>query len=155
MWNRCEKKIAALRGGKMWNRCEAMGNRCEIEPDFDVKIVVISMCNGCERDMKSFYSSIKHPGQLFNKHFIDTLSALFPKIIIGKEPLKLAQEHLLLHHQHVVEPKSNDGFVERADVTDACTNAPEIKWKTKHLNHAIYDPINLEKYLDSTEYLKF
>ena len=105
-----------------------------------------------ERDMKSFYSSIKHPSQLFNKYFIDTLSPLFPKIILGKDPLKLAQEHLFLHHQHIVEPRFNDRFAQDTSIMDACSEAEEIKAANK--KHE-YEPILLDNYMNTDKYLKF
>ena len=48
--------------------------------------------------MKNVYSSVSHASMLYSKYFLDALTPLFPKIILGTDPLEMASNHLFLNY---------------------------------------------------------
>lgn len=68
-----------------------------------------------DRDLKNFYSSLNHASYWYSKYWQDTFSVFAAKMMISKDRLKVAREHLLLLHDEPIDSSQTQPIIDQPD----------------------------------------
>jgi len=84
-----------------------------------------------DRDLKHFYSSLHHASYWYSKYWQDTFSVFAAKMMISKDRLKVAREHLLLLHDEPIDSSQTQPVTSQPDC-DQSIHSFEEEYSISH-----------------------